>query len=330
MRGLPTRHGGGQLNLANLDLIQKRNHILHAALAALPEKSRQLLSTLALLSEAVDYPTLSALNPHLPPELEEVEEPEKPEDGRRWNRMSDDEKEQEQQDYQDALRRRKEYEASPQDPAKVPELLTAPQELTKTVRDLERRGLLQYDAQTKRYDLHPVVRGIAAGGLRQEEKEHMASAWSITSPGRPTIPTRRRKHSKTSAMASMSSALCSRWATISRPASLLGRFVPCSHFQSGGPRRRTCLSSAPSSPKAGPPCPERGQMDASDLANNAGIGLTLIWRTKEALAAMAPPCGPLKATNWERCHLHLRNISHCILCRRGTMSSPRPRYCRSK
>ena len=98
---------GGQLNLADLNLVQKRNHILKAALGAVPEKGRQLLSILALLSEAVDYPTLSALNPHLPND---------------------------------------------------------------TVRDLERRGLLQYDGQTGRYDLHPVVRGIAAGGLRPEEK----------------------------------------------------------------------------------------------------------------------------------------------------------------
>jgi tetratricopeptide (TPR) repeat protein len=51
------------------------------------------------------------------------------------------------------------------------EFRAAPQELAKTVGDLERRGLLQYDVQAKRYDLHPVVRGIAAGGLRQEEKQ---------------------------------------------------------------------------------------------------------------------------------------------------------------
>jgi hypothetical protein len=70
--------GGRQLNLANLDLIQKRNHILKAGLDALPEKSRQLLSTLALLSEAVDYPTLRAFNPYLPPEHDEMEEPEGP------------------------------------------------------------------------------------------------------------------------------------------------------------------------------------------------------------------------------------------------------------
>jgi len=100
---------GGQLNLADLDLVQKRNHILKAALDAVPVEGRQLLSILALLSEAVDYPTLTALA------------------------------------------------ASP--------------ELAKTVRDLERRGLLQYDSHTKRYDLHPVIRGIAAGRLRPEERD---------------------------------------------------------------------------------------------------------------------------------------------------------------
>ena len=101
---------GGQLNLANLDLFQKRNHILKAAIAGIPEKSRRLLSLLALLSEAVEYATLSALDP--------------------------------------------------------------PEEALRTaVKDLERRGLLQYDSQPKRYDLHPVVRSIAAGGLRPDEKD---------------------------------------------------------------------------------------------------------------------------------------------------------------
>jgi hypothetical protein len=99
--------GGGQLNLANLDLVQRRNHILKAAIEALPKNSYQLLATLALVSEAVDYATLSALDP------------------------------------------------SP--------------ELARMVRDLEHRGLLQYEA--KRYDLHPVVRGIAAGALQPQEKD---------------------------------------------------------------------------------------------------------------------------------------------------------------
>ena len=54
--------GGRRLNLASLDLVQKRNHILEASLGAIPEEGRQLLSILALLSESVDYSTLNALN----------------------------------------------------------------------------------------------------------------------------------------------------------------------------------------------------------------------------------------------------------------------------
>jgi hypothetical protein len=164
--------GGGLLNLADLDLVQKRNHILEFAIGALPEKSRQLLSTLALLSGSVDYYTLSALNPHLPAEPEEVEKPEKPEDSWEWEEMYDEEKEEAHRIYYSALRRHRKYEAALLARRQSTEYQTAPQELTKTVNDLERRGLLQYDAQAQRYDLHPVVRGIAAGGLQQEEKEY--------------------------------------------------------------------------------------------------------------------------------------------------------------
>lgn len=115
-------HHGGHLNLAKLDLVQKRNHILRAALAVLAEPSWQLLSTLALLSETVDYETLSAFNPHLAAGTEDPEE--------------------------QALAVRK---------------------LSVTVHDLELRGLLQYDRRTRRYDIHPVVRGVAAGGLLNDD-----------------------------------------------------------------------------------------------------------------------------------------------------------------
>jgi tetratricopeptide (TPR) repeat protein len=108
--------GGAALNLAELDLAQKRNHILRAAIKALPDAGSRLLSTLALLSEGVDYQILAAFNPHAP--------------------------------STDARRK-----------------------LKSTVRDLERRGLLQYDASARRYDLHPVVRGVAVGDLLPEQKE---------------------------------------------------------------------------------------------------------------------------------------------------------------
>lgn len=162
--------GGGNLNLANLDLMQKRNHILRTALDALSEKSRQLLSSLALLSEAADYPVLSALNPHMPPEPEEVKEPARPEAGRGWEQLSEDEREQAKQQYQVISKRWMEYQLAVKARLRSDAFRAAPQELGKTVRDLEHRGLLQYDPNSKRYDLHPVVRSIAARGLRQEEK----------------------------------------------------------------------------------------------------------------------------------------------------------------
>lgn len=163
--------GGGRLNLADLDLVQKRNHILLSALEDLPEKSRQLLSTLALLSESVDYQTLTALNPHLPPEPEEVEVPEKPDEDFMWDMLPENMKRRSQERYEEALRRREEYERAVKARLASPEFRSASDALGDIVKDLESRGLLQYEHHSKRYDLHPVVRGVAAGGLRQEERE---------------------------------------------------------------------------------------------------------------------------------------------------------------
>jgi hypothetical protein len=163
--------GGGRLNLGDLDLVQKRNHILHAAMAALSSESRQLLSMVALLSEAVNYETLKALNPHLPPEIGDVPVPEKPGEGWYWQHMSDEEKAKAREDYPVALQRRGENEQAVQERLRSPEYLAAPKRLAQTIKDLENRGLLQYDVQAKRYDLHPVVRGVAVGGLAQTEKE---------------------------------------------------------------------------------------------------------------------------------------------------------------
>jgi tetratricopeptide (TPR) repeat protein/predicted phosphodiesterase len=116
---------GDKLNLTDLDLVQKRNHILNAALVALDEMGYLLLSTLALLSEAVDYKTLSAFNPHIQPDTDDSE------------------------------------------------LNIVSQKLINTVRDLEDRGFLQYDSQSKRFNLHPVVRAVVKGKLKQSETEKL-------------------------------------------------------------------------------------------------------------------------------------------------------------
>ena len=164
--------GGAALDLASLDLIQRRNHILRAAIDALPPASRQLLSALALLSESADYETLKALNPHLPPKPEEVKMPLEPEKRLRWQRMSDDEKAEARKRYQAALLLHREFETAESEWRRSFDVRSreATKGLTETVRDLEQRGVLQYDIQARRYDIHPVVRSIAASGLHQDDK----------------------------------------------------------------------------------------------------------------------------------------------------------------
>lgn len=163
--------GGAALNLARLDIIQRRNHILAAAIKELPDASRQLLSTLALLTDSVDYETLQAFNPHLPPELEELERPTPPEEDWDWKFSDDEEKAELRNVYEAALVRWREYEKSVQARLASVEFRTAPKKLQDTVTDLEQRGLLQWDGRLRKYDLHPVVRGVASGAMASADRE---------------------------------------------------------------------------------------------------------------------------------------------------------------
>ena len=50
----------------------------------------------------------------------------------------------------------------------------APAKLDATIRrDLEKRGLLQFDPHERRYDLRPVVRGVAVGRMQSEETREL-------------------------------------------------------------------------------------------------------------------------------------------------------------
>ncbi len=111
-----SQNGGLALNLAALDLVQRRNHILQASIEALSDSSRELLATVAMVSSSFDYRVLTALSPAL---------------------------------------------------------ADAQHDLQTTVIDLEERGLLLFDRQMGLYDLHPVVRGVVAGGLGLFERERL-------------------------------------------------------------------------------------------------------------------------------------------------------------
>jgi hypothetical protein len=150
---------GAKLNLAELDLVQRRNHILSAALENLPEKSKQMMATLSLLVGSINFETLKVFNPHNPNKPEAVKDP-------------DDDFFDEDKEEVEAKEKYRNYQTEYENWLKRTLSNEFNKQLTETILDLEKRGLLQYDGSSKHYDLHPVVRGVALGTLNQEEKEN--------------------------------------------------------------------------------------------------------------------------------------------------------------
>jgi tetratricopeptide (TPR) repeat protein len=66
--------GGAEVDLAAMDLVQKRNHILKAAFDHLTQEERALMVRLGMISDAVDLETIEALNPSGPEVLDDLEQ----------------------------------------------------------------------------------------------------------------------------------------------------------------------------------------------------------------------------------------------------------------
>ncbi|HWT05856.1 MAG TPA: hypothetical protein VN224_08870, partial [Xanthomonadales bacterium] len=139
------------------------------AIEALSEPARRLLQTLSLLQGGADYATLKEFNPHRPPHPEEVEAPCPPEtsSGLRW--MDADEKETAKIEFGEVKKARGAHVETLKGWEQSPDARAAATRFDETLTELERQGLLQYEHSLKRYDLHPVVRGVAAGRLAEKE-----------------------------------------------------------------------------------------------------------------------------------------------------------------
>ncbi|WP_281901751.1 caspase family protein [Phytohabitans aurantiacus] len=164
---------GALLDIGDLDLVQKRNHILSAALDTLPEVGNRLLSALSMLPGVVGYATLDALNPHRPEPPKRVARPVDPESGWEWVSATAEERVRYREDHQRAMAAWEESERRHAQWNAAPETLAAAEALSKTVGDLERRGLLQYDRQAGRWDLHPVVRATTRARLTSRVRDRL-------------------------------------------------------------------------------------------------------------------------------------------------------------
>jgi tetratricopeptide (TPR) repeat protein len=172
---------GGSLHLSELDLKQRRAHILDYSLEGLDPKERQLLSRIAVLSDAADYATLSHLSPYLPllsyqvaPSSESLDDlaaefelrhlhpnlgtghvqaltKKAASIGIDWFRREHERRETSHEVYLEHLRR-------------------ASLMLDNALGTLENRGLLQWDRDSNTYDLHPVIRGYAFDQLKEAER----------------------------------------------------------------------------------------------------------------------------------------------------------------
>jgi Domain of unknown function (DUF4062) len=175
---------GGRLDrdLGRLDLPARRTHILQVALDGLPEGSARLLGLLSLLPESFDYELLYHLNPYRPPEHAAMPS----RDSRRsLEPLFGELLKPGFRDMPDA--HDQQLWGNPPK-YKVPQADDKVDQLDVTVRDLERRGLLQYDPGARHWDLHPVVRAVAAdrlGGARRNRDGQRIVDYFSQRPGNP-------------------------------------------------------------------------------------------------------------------------------------------------
>lgn len=131
---------------------------------------------------------MEAFNPHIPAEPSFVKDPD---EGRRpWTprereahqkayralsaekkKKADAAQAKAKAEYKEGVQRRKQYLKALAEWKVMAAAQDVVAKLWDTVADLESRGLLQFDGRMRRYDLHPVVRGVASRTQRGEEKE---------------------------------------------------------------------------------------------------------------------------------------------------------------
>jgi hypothetical protein len=139
-RWLADQTAGGALSVPGLDLTHRRTHVLAAALDELEPGPQRLLGSISVLPDAVDWDTLSAINP-FKPEPSFAPPPSSPDRSR------------------DQVR----HDASEQsmDSPAPQAASSATAQLDAALTDLEERGLLWWDRSSNTYHMHPIIRAYA-------------------------------------------------------------------------------------------------------------------------------------------------------------------------
>jgi tetratricopeptide (TPR) repeat protein len=176
---------GGALRLADLATGRRYTHLLEYAFRALAPRTRQLLSRVAVLSDASDYATVAVLNPFLPPAPAPAPEPPPLTGSWHWHQLLDRianetdpaaravleaQRADAMAGYRDAVHAFERYQSARWAYPVSPGYRKGMAEFHAALTDLEDRGLLQWDRAANTYDLHPVVRAYAFDLLEEGER----------------------------------------------------------------------------------------------------------------------------------------------------------------
>jgi len=153
---------GGSLKLSEIDLKQNYTHILHFSLRGLNDNTRTLLCRIAVISENATYDTLAVLNPFLPPKPEEVGEPGDPSDDWNWDESTKSEKQKRRRDNKKAQEAYTTYLDAVRLYPTTKEYRKAVTSFDAALKELEERGMLYWDRDVNRYEMHPLIRAYAA------------------------------------------------------------------------------------------------------------------------------------------------------------------------
>ena len=189
-RWLSDTTAGGALSVPDIDLTQRRNHILDAALAGLQVGPRQLLGTLSVMAGAINWTTLEAINPFRPEppalaqfDIRQLGDPPDRFAYRKWQLARSREESlpedvsnapgwQKWREAADRLYSDTEYKRQKQLAAwrSSGSVVRAKAQLDANLRELEDRGLLSWDRSSNTYDLHPIIRAYTHDRLEDADR----------------------------------------------------------------------------------------------------------------------------------------------------------------
>lgn len=145
---------GRTLTVTDFDVRQSQSHVLKYAFEGLEAEQDRFLSQIAAFGDAIEYDTMTVFNPFAKPAPIPMREP--------YSWASDEEKAQYEQ-YQKDIEAHDTY-------LKSKDYQNALAQFDGILDELEQRGLLRWDREKDRYDMHPVVRGYAFDRLGGDTK----------------------------------------------------------------------------------------------------------------------------------------------------------------